>query len=266
MSRLRVTAPLPVLLVLVASSAAAQAPQAATVAQLEHVYDGRLQQIEDCLKTAEIDHFKDISLGVTHPSRAWFKTGAVVASVAWKPLQPGMYRGFFESYKSEIAAYEMDKLLELHMVPPAVERVIDGVSGAMIMWVDDTRMWKELGLKPASLAWNTQMVRMEMFDALIGNIDRNAGNILVDTRWTVYLIDHSRAFVSAKGPPTKFTHVDRALWARMQALDAAELKAAVGQWVDDRAINAMLERRNRMAKAIDKLVKDNGADKVYIQD
>lgn len=266
MRRLRVAAAVPLLVVLVVPIAVAQAPQAVAVPQFQRVFDGREAQIEAFLKTGEIERVKRLSIGVTHPSRAWFKPGGPVASVAWKPLRPGIYNGYFESYKSEIAAYEMDKLLGLHMVAPAVERTIDGVAGALIMWIDDTRMWKELGVKPASTGWATQMVRMEMFDALIGNIDRNAGNILVDNRWTVYLIDHSRAFVTEKNLPLKFSQVDRALWDRIQALDEAQLQQALGRWLDRKPIAAILERRARMAKAIDKLVKENGANQVYLHD
>jgi len=38
----------------------------------------------------------------------------------------GHPRRFLDSYKAEIAAYEIDKVLGMRMVPPAVEREIDG--------------------------------------------------------------------------------------------------------------------------------------------
>ena len=41
---------------------------------------------------------------------------------AWKPLRPGYSKGFMESYKAEIAAYKLDRMLDMHMVPPIVER------------------------------------------------------------------------------------------------------------------------------------------------
>ena len=56
--------------------------------------------------------------------------------MAWRTLPPGIYRGFRESYKSEIAAYELDKLLKMDMVPPTVERQIDGSNGAAQQWVE----------------------------------------------------------------------------------------------------------------------------------
>ncbi|MBI2219916.1 MAG: hypothetical protein HYU53_01760 [Acidobacteria bacterium] len=250
-----------VYLVLTAASLGAQ-----TAAQTR-VYAGQEAAIEACLRTTDIAKYQDISLGVTRPTRAWLAPGALVSSVAWKPLRPGVYRGFYESYKSEIAAYRMDRLLDLRMVPPAVERKLNGITGAVIMWIDNTRMWRDLGSrKPVTREWSAQMVRMKMFDALIGNIDRNAGNILVDENWTVYLIDHSRAFVAYKEPPAAFAQVDASLWARMKALDATRLHEALGPWVERRCIDAILARRDRMEKAIAKLIAKRGESLVYVHE
>ena len=78
----------------------------------------------------------------------------------------GVYRGFRESYKTEIAAYELDKLLKMDMVPPTVERQLDGIRGAAQLWVENI-----VGLKDAErdqtsrqpAAWENQLVRMRMF-------------------------------------------------------------------------------------------------------
>ena len=56
-------------------------------------------------------------------------------SLVGKVLSPGRRNGYWGSYKSGIAAYELDTLLEMNMVPRAVERTIDVDKGAAIMWV-----------------------------------------------------------------------------------------------------------------------------------
>ena len=76
--------------------------------------------------TAEIDHFDSVPLGVTHPKRAFFKPGGLVASVAWKVLPPGRPAGYWESYKSEIAAYELDKLLDHGHGPGRCREALEG--------------------------------------------------------------------------------------------------------------------------------------------
>jgi len=82
---------------------------------------------------------------VTRPRRAYLEPGNPIDSLVWKVLPPGRRRGYWESYKSEIAAYELDKLLAMNMVPPAVERTIEGETGAAVMWVDGTRSVKDVG-------------------------------------------------------------------------------------------------------------------------
>ena len=96
---------------------------------------------------------------------------------------------------------------------------------------------------------------MKMFDNLIGNIDRNAGNLLVDPDWNLYLIDHSRAFISETKLPVEMARIDRALWERMLALDEAALTTAIGKWADRSSVRAMLKRRDLMKAAIDRMLK-----------
>jgi hypothetical protein len=42
--------------------------------------------------------------------------------------------------------------------------------------------------------WNRQMATVKLFDELIANVDRNAGNLVITTDWQIYMIDHTRAF------------------------------------------------------------------------
>ena len=78
---------------------------------------------------------EDIGTGVTNPKRAELAPGGPVAEIAWKPIRSGYYRGHYESYQAEIAAYELDRLLGLNMVPVTVEKRIEGALGAASMWV-----------------------------------------------------------------------------------------------------------------------------------
>jgi hypothetical protein len=221
-------------------------------------------EIEHCLVDAKVARLEEVPIGVTKPSRAILQDSSCARAFAWKPLRPGMYSGYWESYKSEIAAYEMDKLLNLNMVPIAVERKISGISGAAILWLDGVRSWEQILPLPKPPAWPMRLVRMKMFDCLVGNTDRNKGNMLIDEDWNLYLIDHSRAFVNERRlpPASLFQNVDRALWERMLAIDEATLQRHLGEWLDDRQIRAMLQRRDAMKKHIDSLVAKQG-EKVF---
>jgi len=240
----------------------AAAPATAGSARL---WDGRNEAYETFIRAADIDRFEDVPIGVTHPRRAYFKPDGLVASVAWKNIPPGRPNGFWESYKSEIAAYELDKLLDLRMVPVAVEKKWKGETAAAILWLKPIHPWKEMEPKPKPETWARQVVRMKMFDNLIGNPDRNAGNLMVDDAWNLFLIDHSRAFVGTNALPFKMEHVDRPFWDRMLALDEPALAGALGKWLDKSTIRAILSRRDKMKSTIDALVKKNREAAVFIQ-
>ena len=249
------------------SSVAAQDPEAVSA----KTWIGHEAEIEAFMKTAEILGLEDIPVGVTNPEVAELAPGGPVDKFAWKAIQPGIYNGFYESYKAEIAGYELDKLLGLGMVPVTIERRIRGELGAAIMWAAPTENFKELGGVPSPPTrhigyWTIQLIRAKMFDNLIYNRDPNEGNWLKDPAWNLMLIDHSRSFT----PDDDMTHedmtrVDRYLWERMQLLDEPILTEALGEWLSDREIEAILERRDRMGEIIDELVAENGEAAVLIR-
>jgi len=214
----------------------------------------RAAQMEAHLKNAEIVSLEDIGTGVTRPRRAHLMPAEPFESLVWKVLPPGRRSGYWESYKSEIAAYELDKLLHMNMVPPAVERTVKGEQGAAIEWLPSIKSVKQTGGKmPAGAVWGRATRRMLTFDALIYNPDRNAGNILIGAPGELILIDHSRAFTEDSDLPRKIERVDADLWRRIEALTHDDLVRVVGPWIGGEAVNAMLERRKRMEAAIDKL-------------
>ena len=150
------------------------------------------------------------------------------------------------------------------MVPPTVEKRVNGDLGAAVMWVKGAQTFKELGgvpgqkgvkgPPPAHIAYFMKdMTKAKMFDNLIGNIDPNLGNWLLDEEWNIILIDHSRAFTDTKELYHQLIFFDADLWEKMKALDEASLTTVLGTWVEKNGIKAMLQRRDKMEQVIDKL-------------
>jgi hypothetical protein len=228
---------------------------------------GREPEIERYMREAEVVRIDAVPIGTSRPLRAYFAAGGPVESAAWKTQPPGTHRGHPDNYKAEIAAYELDKLLDLRMVPPSVETRVRGSLGALIFWLSPARMWKDVEHepKPDTHAWNDQVIRMKMFDNLICNRDRNVGNLMVDASWNFYLIDHNRAFIASTDLPVRMSRICRELWARMAGLDEPTLKKALGPYLTPKEIRAVLERRDRMARVIDELKAARGEQAVIVQ-
>jgi hypothetical protein len=228
------------------------------------VWAGFEPQIEQQLTAGKIGKMEDVPVGVTKPQRATVEGTPI--RFAWKPLRPGYSKGFMESYKAEIAAYKLDRMLGLNMVPPIVERKIEGQTGAAVLWVENTTSWSiakpPQGPEPQ---WSKQITRMKMFDLLIANIDRNQGNLLYDADWHLFLIDHSRAFIDKKDLKgiAPIGRVDRKLWESMQALTLEELDRGLENWVGQKEKKALLARRDLMAKNIQALIAKSGEKFVF---
>jgi len=245
---------------------AQQTPAPATGAK---TWIGHYDEVEQFMATAKVLEIEDVPTGVTRPKKVRLQPGGPVEYIAFKAITPGIQKGFFESYKCEIAAYLMDRLLQLDMVPPKVEKRVRADIGVAVMWVQNTKSWKELGGAPTpppeqSARWSRQLSRAKLFDNLIGNPDPNLGNWLVDPDWNLILIDHSRAFETGNNLFHKLITVDQQLWDRMKALDEATLEQALGKWLGGRELRAVLRRRDRMQQEIEKMVADRG-DIIWIR-
>jgi hypothetical protein len=245
----------------------APAPAPAQAPSSSKIWIGREAEVEQFLKTAEIQKIVDIGQGVTKPRRAFFAPGGLAGSAIIKAIEAGPMAPFLDSWKSEIAAYELDKLLDMGMVPPTVERRIEGDRRSVQLWVESTQSLKKLGTEtgPDVAAWNRQVYRQRIFDDLIINDDRNAGNILVDPAWNVILIDHSRAFDTRKSKmPAQLSKIDRPFFEKLKALDKETLKARIGPYLTF-GVDPILQRRDRVVKELEKLIKEQGEANVLIQ-
>lgn len=248
-----------------ATQAPAPAPAAPATGK---VWVGKYAEYEEFLKTAPIARITDVPIGVTKPRRAYFKPGGLAESAVVKNLQPGRRSGYWESYKSEIAAYELDKLLELDMVPPTVERRVDGEMVSAQLWVHGLVEAATLNNKPSpdALGYNRQLYRQRVFDNLIANIDENKGNLLVHqtpSLWEIVLVDHSRCFTEIQKMQFPMTRIDRAFFEKLKALDPATVAARIGPYVLDKG-KSLMKRRDFIVQEFEKMSAKSGQAAVFI--
>lgn len=119
--------------------------------QIKALIEGTYSEetIAHFMRTSEVISSKTILGGITNPKKITLRCGLVGV---WKPESKD---GQYGSYMSEIAAYQLDKLLNLNMVPLTVRREINGEKGSLQLWVhnmsrsgrplpDDAKFFKEL--------------------------------------------------------------------------------------------------------------------------
>jgi hypothetical protein len=98
-----------------------------------------------------------------------------------------------------------------------------------------------------------QLQILNVFDELIQNRDRNRGNVLWTADWTLWMIDHTRAFRTGREllRPERLTHCDRALLEQLRELPAETLRETMGRILSGREIEALLARRDRIVQHYD---------------
>jgi len=214
--------------------------------------------LEELLKTAEVVSFEELAMGVTASKRVYLKKGEFELKAIWRPSRPAGDEVKGDD-QAEAAAYKLDKILGLNMVPPTVERLIEGRRGSIQLWINSCKTYAQLKREtPTTSEWNHQVARMNLFDTFIGNSARNAGNILVDANWEIVLFDHSRCFsieTELRNPPAQF---DRRLVTRLRALREDELQARMKSSLGKEEIRNLLKRRDALMAHLAKLVAEKG--------
>jgi hypothetical protein len=232
-------------------------------------------EAEEFLRNARVVERKAIGKGITRPEKLALSDDRRTLHGVFKTIdvhklgQQRMERGwefdFRDSWKSEVAAYELDKLLGLGLVPPTVERSIDGRRGSLQLWVEQSITEDERGkrkLEPPHLPrWNNQLHNVRLLHQLTHNTDfQNVRNVLVDPAFKVYAIDNSRAFRIQKEllAPDDLQCFSRSVLERLRALDAPLLEAKLGPWLEKMQIEGLLARRDAILEIVDKRVKEKG--------
>ena len=179
------------------------------------------------------------------------------------------------NYKYNLAAYELDKLLGLHLVPPSVERSVNGHPASVIWWLDDVAM-NELERRQKNIAppdpdrWDRQVQAVRVFDELISNTYRDTApalylnsvwdNLLITTDWTIWITDHTGAFRLRREllDRDSLFRCPRSVLDRLRALDRPRLQQTVGRYLSPQQLDALEARRVLLVKHFDDRIGSHG--------
>lgn len=221
-------------------------------------------EIERFLAEAKIVHVEAVGTGVTNPQRVTLEHDGVRLRAIFKSeatpqrstnrLSSRRLTNIADRHAYELAAYRLDRLLGLNMVPPAVERRIGRETGTLQLWVENAmneRSRRKQDIEPEPMCpLAKDYALLELFDRLIYNTDRTQENILYLPDWRVALIDHTRAFRTHTGKPEAVRHVRPSeapeFARRLAALDRDTLHRELGELLDRQQLSALLARKDEI--------------------
>ena len=144
-----------------------------------------------------------VKKGITSTFRLTLTDGTLTHDGSFQPideheamaeLASGTELAFVDSYKYNIAAYQLSELLGIDdMLPVYVEREWDGHPGSLSWWLpvkmDELERQKQKLKAPDTDAWNKQMYKIRVFDELVYDSDANLTNVLIGEDWRIWRVD-----------------------------------------------------------------------------
>jgi hypothetical protein len=225
---------------------------------------------ERFLRTARILNEVYAGKGITGAKKAMLTDGRRqhLAHIQFIDIYQPLFKGkdgseekdFKDTWKFNVAAYRLAKLLHIaDMVPPSVQRTVDGKPASVTWWLDNILMDEKerlsKNIKPPDVpAWNAQMDTIRIFDQLIYNMDRSQENLLIGRDWKAYMIDHTRAFRKwhTLRNPAAVTKCNPDLLAALKALSRDTVARELSPYLNDEEIDAVMARRDLIVDKLEK--------------
>jgi hypothetical protein len=184
-------------------------------------------------------------------------------------LASGTEMNFVDSYKYNIAAYQLAELLGIDdMLPVYVERKWKGDTGSLSWWLpvkmDEVERHKQKLTAPDADAWNNQMYKVRVLDQLVYDNDPNLTNVLIGEDWKIWRIDFTRAFRLSKDlrDPKDLVRCDRQLFEKLKTLDGNELADKTKHYLTKDEVKAVMARRDKIVAQFQKLISEKGENEV----
>lgn len=227
-----------------------------------------LPQQERFLRTARVLNEEYAGKGINESKKATLTDGRRkhLAHIQFIDIYKPLFKGkdgseekdFKDTWKFNVAAYRLARRLGLgQMVPPSVERTIDGKRASVTWWLDDIAMDEkerlEKSIKPPDVAaWNRQMDSIRVFDQLIYNMDRSQENLVIGRDWKAYMIDHTRAFRkwSTLRNPAAVGKCSPELRRALEDLTRDVLLRELASYLTTEEIDAILARRDLIVERL----------------
>lgn len=174
-----------------------------------------------------------------------------------------------DSWRYDLAAYALSKYLGLEVVPPIVERTVEGVAGAVQAFVSGARTAaerREMRIAPRDPeAYDRARADLVVFQALVNDDCRKENDTLVrDDDDRVFRVDFSEAFAPDKGAGSgcQPSRCSRLLFGRLLAWDDRAVARYMGRYLGREEIEALNSRKDLLIRQIRFLIRTTGEARV----
>ncbi len=163
------------------------------------------------------------------------------------------------TYRSEIASYLIDRLLEVHLVPVTVERTIDGKTGSLQLWLEsavDLPLLETYDMMEQLDGLESEIIRADRFMAFIDvyAAHETVGVMLLPQERRLQVADSTKAFSNRHElnpelltPPCGPIEPDRLLFLR--SITREDIESVAGRYLSADQIDALVARGGKILEA-----------------
>jgi hypothetical protein len=176
-----------------------------------------------------------------------------------------------DSYKYELPGYELDKYLGLGLIPPVVERTINGSSGSLQIFIEDAfpetvRKTQDLKLGDPK-AFERAMADLKVFINLVSDTcgsERDRDILIQRKTERIFAVDFSRAFDPRNEavPGCEILTCSRSLYGKLLHWDNDKVKALVAPYLNGEETQALQARVGSIFRTIKKQIETRGESAV----
>jgi hypothetical protein len=169
--------------------------------------------------------------------------------------EPGQPEGAaVRTYRHEVAAYRLDRLLDLQLVPVTVERTLEGTPGAMQVFMEgavDLTLLETYNQMHLLNGLEEERAVASIFSALLAVEDRHDfGRMFLPQDRRLAMADSTKAFPTSADPgpdlPEPCGPLDPELELGLRSLSRQQVAEALGSLLSPQQIDGLLARRDRI--------------------
>jgi hypothetical protein len=212
---------------------------------------------------------REVLGGRTRPWIVLLDDGKMKKRALFKHIDVQRPRPAPDSFRYELAAYELTKLLRVEIVPPLVEREVQGTKGSLQIYLENCisereRMRKKIE-PPDAAAHARALEGLKVFECLVydecGDLDDSWVHL---QDWRVCRVDFSEAFFpSAEFPKSCVISVcPRKLYEGLLQLEDGVIGVSLMKYLNKDEMASLLVRKNLIIERIKGLIAEKGEEAV----
>jgi len=229
-------------------------------------------QLEQFLREAKIISVViNEDAGRTAPWDVTLDDGKIQSKARFKNIDRSRPDFLPDSYHYEIAAYELSKLLDLPIIPPVVEREIEGARGALQLYLESCipldRLRRTDRKLPDSQKLTDALDELTIFENLTYCMREESDVLIHEKDGKVFRVDFSEAFTPDRTliPGSGINRCSAVLYKKLTSTNPEDLQSRLVPHLNADEIEALVKRIDLIIRLLKERIRERGEEKVLFE-